>query len=57
MRRQKRPQDDFLDKHTHDMLIRFFLFFFGVAESISAMFKWFREMVAAQSCVKAAKTV
>ena len=50
MRPQKRPQDYF---RTYTHMIYHFVFFL-VAESISAMFKWIRVKVAAQSCVKAA---
>ena len=48
MRPQKQPQDDFLNINTCDML-------FWVAESISAILKSFRVMVAAQSHVKTAR--
>ena len=49
MRPQKRRQDDFLDMHTCDVIS----VFFWVAESISAIFKWFQVSVAAQSRVEA----
>ena len=60
MQPQKRPQDDFLVMWYSfrgfwvDESISAMFIFFRVAKSISAMFKWYWVIVAAQNCVKAA---